>query len=213
MDARRGSTRTRAHSLTLRQNQVIHLVAAGMTNKEIGHLLGITQRGVSAQISRMLSYFSVTNRAELVARALVEQRGQGRAETAAAAPVGPELENQLLAYRDSPFIVVLTIGEAHTVWYVNRAAERALGTKYARDVGRPLQECLSGRSVAWWQEAAARTLRTGLPASVVVKGTQSTRDDQSSDTGELTCVFQPVLRNGTVVAVLTICLNTPPDQR
>lgn len=206
MGGRPRSTRMRSHSLTMRQSQVVHLVAAGLTNKEIGHLLGITPRGVSAQISRLLSRFSVANRAELVARALVERNGQGRSETAAPPAVTPVLENQLLAYRDAPFVVVLTIGQQHTVWFLNRTAERVLGIDPSRAVGRGLQDWLNDPSAAWWVEEAARTLRTGLPGSAIAKGAQWMRDDQSWGTGDFTCVFQPILNGDAVVAVLTICL-------
>jgi DNA-binding CsgD family transcriptional regulator len=190
----------------MRQSQVVHLVAAGLTNKEIGHLLGITQRGVSAQISRLLTRFSVTNRAELVARALIERTDHGDGDTAAqTAPISPVVEGQLLAYREAPFLVLLTIGEEQTIWFVNDMAERVLGVAYGSAVGRPLQRWFSDPSAAWWIAGVARALRTGLPGSASAKRTQWMRDDQCVDTRDFTCVFQPVLHNETTVAVLTIC--------
>lgn len=198
----------RPHSLTMRQSQVVHLVAAGLTNKEIGHLLGITQRGVAAHISRLLSAFSVTNRAQLVAHALVEKNGHGNEEPASeATPITPVLESQLLAYRDAPFAVVLTVGEPQTIWFVNRTAERALGMDYARAVGRSLPDLLSDPSAAWWIDQAARTLRTGLPRTTSATSTQLMRDVTSSPAADLMCVFQPVLNDtNAVVAVLSICM-------
>jgi DNA-binding CsgD family transcriptional regulator len=213
MGERPRSTDTWPRSLTMRQRQVIHLVAAGLTNKEIGHLLGITQRGVSAQISRLLSRFSVTNRAELIAHALADDRADQHTDGAAeAAPLTPVMENQLLAYRDSPFLVLLTVGERQTVWFVNPSAEQVLGIAHTTAVGRPLREWFSGPSAAWWSEEAARTLRTGLPGSAVADGTQWSRDDRSEDAADFTCVFQPVLNDGAVVGVLTICVVGSPTQ-
>lgn len=209
MGPRRRPAATLPRSLTMRQSQVVHLVAAGLTNKEIGHLLGITQRGVSAQVSRLLSRFSVTNRAELVARALVEQNGQGGTQTVAGdPPITPVFENQLLAYRDSPFVVMLTIGEQQRVWFLNRTAELTLGMEYARAVGRRLHDWLNDPSATWWVEQVAHTLRTALPASGSAKGTRWMRDDGSWATADFTCVFQPVLYRDAPVAVLTICMAT-----
>ncbi|MBU6423538.1 MAG: helix-turn-helix transcriptional regulator, partial [Chloroflexi bacterium] len=48
-----------APRLTARQAEVVGLVARGFTNEQIGGLLGISERGVRAQISRLLKRFGV----------------------------------------------------------------------------------------------------------------------------------------------------------
>lgn len=50
-----------------RQQEVLDLLVRGMTNKEIGGRLGITERGVKHHVSRLLALHAVGNRAELIA--------------------------------------------------------------------------------------------------------------------------------------------------
>lgn len=53
--------------LTPRQSEVLELVSKGLTNREIGPLLGISARTVKYHVEMMLYNFQVTNRTELVA--------------------------------------------------------------------------------------------------------------------------------------------------
>jgi DNA-binding NarL/FixJ family response regulator len=50
-----------------RQEAVLVLLVSGMTNKEIGSRLGITERGVKYHVSQLLVQHAVGNRAELIA--------------------------------------------------------------------------------------------------------------------------------------------------
>ena len=65
---------------------MLGLIAPGLTNKEIGHSLGITERGAAAHVSRLLACFRVPNRAGLIARTLSDAI-DGRAGNTAADPV------------------------------------------------------------------------------------------------------------------------------
>jgi DNA-binding CsgD family transcriptional regulator len=107
--------------LTTRQHDVLRLVRRGMTNREIGGELGITEDGVKAHLSRLFLRFGVTNRVELLAAADMDPRGDralsataslgglraiaGRAsDTTAAIVVGPDsngLARQIAAVREA----------------------------------------------------------------------------------------------------------------
>lgn len=50
-----------------RQQQVLDLLIRGMTNKEIGERLAISERGVKHHVSRLLVLYAVESRAELIA--------------------------------------------------------------------------------------------------------------------------------------------------
>src|SRR5206468_4068973 len=53
-------------AITARQAEIVGLVARGYTNKEIAAALGISESGVSAHVSRLLTRFQVANRAGLI---------------------------------------------------------------------------------------------------------------------------------------------------
>lgn len=56
--------------LSPRQQQVLELIAEGMTNKEIGGELGITERTVKAYAAEVYTKFGVNNRAAAVAEGI-----------------------------------------------------------------------------------------------------------------------------------------------
>jgi DNA-binding NarL/FixJ family response regulator len=56
-----------------RQQQVLDLLVRGMTNKEIGERLGISERGVKYHVSRLFVLYDVESRAELIAIVLRRQ--------------------------------------------------------------------------------------------------------------------------------------------
>jgi len=53
-----------------RQMEVLALVLEGLTNKEIGSRLRISERAVKHHISRLFLFFDASNRAELIAKIL-----------------------------------------------------------------------------------------------------------------------------------------------
>lgn len=56
--------------LSPRQQEVLELIAEGMTNKEIGEELGITERTVKAYAAEVYTKFGVNNRAAAVAEGI-----------------------------------------------------------------------------------------------------------------------------------------------
>ena len=59
-------------TLTVRQREVLELVAHGQSNKAIASRLRVSENGVKAHIARLLVKFDVPNRAALVRAALPE---------------------------------------------------------------------------------------------------------------------------------------------
>ncbi len=57
-----------------RQQEVLDLLARGMTNKEIAARLGISERGVKHHVSRLFVLYAVASRAELIAITLGRKR-------------------------------------------------------------------------------------------------------------------------------------------
>lgn len=62
-----------ADALTEREMEVLHLLAQGRPNKEIAHMLTVTERTVKFHISSILSKLNATNRTEAVS--IAAQRG------------------------------------------------------------------------------------------------------------------------------------------
>lgn len=58
--------------LTLRQQQIVKLVAAGSSNKEIASALHISEAGVKNHVSRLLRRYEISSRLLLVEAALAE---------------------------------------------------------------------------------------------------------------------------------------------
>ena len=57
-------------SLTAREHEVLHLVALGKTNQQIGIGLAISTRTAKAHVERIIARLSAANRAEAVAKAM-----------------------------------------------------------------------------------------------------------------------------------------------
>jgi DNA-binding NarL/FixJ family response regulator len=63
------SPRAASNPLTACDFEVLHLLRKGMTNPDIGRLLGITPRTAKAHITAILEKLEAADRAEAVARA------------------------------------------------------------------------------------------------------------------------------------------------
>jgi DNA-binding CsgD family transcriptional regulator len=201
----------RANVLSARQRQVLSLVARGLTNKHIAHELAITERGVAAQISRMLQKFDAPNRAGLIARFLSDEIGQSAMlgpafATADAATIPSSLERELGAYEDAPFFVGVTLGPNHVIAYQNRMSRTLTGENV---VGRPHREAFTGdASQAWWLERTNEAFTAGRPVAVSAGPSRWQRDDGSWAEGVFNCVAQPLSdRLGAIRGVLWICTS------
>jgi DNA-binding CsgD family transcriptional regulator len=61
--------------LTPRQKRVLEHLRKGLTNREIGDELGITEDGVKAHLARLFLRFGVSNRVELLAAVQMDPTG------------------------------------------------------------------------------------------------------------------------------------------
>jgi DNA-binding NarL/FixJ family response regulator len=81
--------RERAAALTPRQLEVLELMAAGRTNREIRDALGIAEGTVKAHVATILEALGVANRTE--AGAVMRQLGLGVARTPPLEPMGTDV--------------------------------------------------------------------------------------------------------------------------
>jgi DNA-binding CsgD family transcriptional regulator len=197
--------------VTARQREVLDLIAEGRTTKEISHALGISDRGVAAQVSRLLVKFAVTNRASLVAAVLSEPMSDAEPArplrrwtdlSAAATMLGTDFG----ALRGAPFIVVVTLGRNHVIAFMNEQAENLTGVSIAAVFGTPLGDQLNGSAVPAWAAVIRDSFRTGAAASIERLLLRWKRDEGSWDAKAVDCVAQPLRGNdGTVRGTLFIC--------
>lgn len=66
----RGETATLPEDLTPREREVLRQAAAGLTNRQIGHRLGISERTAQAHLSHVFDKLGVASRTEAVTAAL-----------------------------------------------------------------------------------------------------------------------------------------------
>ncbi len=63
------------HQLTRREQQVHHLVVSGLSNREIGEKLDISEKTVKGYVTNLLSKLEAKKRTELICRAQLLSRG------------------------------------------------------------------------------------------------------------------------------------------
>jgi len=182
--------------ITARQREVLGLIALGLTNKEMAHSLGITERGAAAHVSRLLARFEVPNRAGLISRTLSD---------ALSLPV--LLERELEAYSNSAFMIGLTIGPDDVLVYVNKAGQRMAGIGPESETSaRFISRRASGGTNAF-REGARRAFRTGRATTVEQQQARWLRDDGTWSSGGFSCLLQPVREaTGNVFGLLWICM-------
>jgi DNA-binding CsgD family transcriptional regulator len=202
-----------AESITVRQREVLGLIARGLTNKEMGHSLGITERGAAAHVSRLLARFRVPNRAGLIARTLSDAI-DGRARSTVVdlgktVPLPGVIERELEAYRKSPFMIGLTVGPDNLLVYVNEAGKRMydIAPESAASAGFAARRASTGTDA--FREASTRAFRSGNPTTIDNQRARWLRDDGTWSTGSFSCVVQPVREaTGSFFGLLWICMPT-----
>jgi DNA-binding NarL/FixJ family response regulator len=71
-----GTSPQRSQPVTERERQVAALIAEGLSNREIGHHLGIVENTVKRHVSNLLLKLDATNRAQIAV--IATQRGWTR---------------------------------------------------------------------------------------------------------------------------------------
>jgi hypothetical protein len=178
------------------------MIARGMTNKEIAHELGSSERAVIAQVTRLLRRHGASNRASLVARVVAEQIPRG--------PTVPRVDfvASLLAaldvYTPMPFVVMATMGPTHTIVYLNAYVRRlAAPGRVADALGRPWHA--DHESLAALIRIADEVYRTGQAQTVIDHTVHWPRGDGAWAQATVQCAAQPILESAEVRGVLWIC--------
>jgi PAS domain-containing protein len=189
---------------------VLGLIARGLTNKEMAHSLGITERGAAAHVSRLLARFRVPNRAGLIARTLSNTVG-GAADDPIehlrrTFQLPAALMRELETYQTSAFMIGLTIGPDNVLAYVNDAGRRMFGIAPESETLERFQTRRTSAGTNAFREAAKRAYATGRPATIENQPARWLRDDGTWASGHFSCVLQPVREaTGEMFGVLWIC--------
>lgn len=193
-----------APRLTAGQGRLISLVARGLATKQIAAELGVSERAVTARLSRLFRAYQTSNRAGLIAAAL-SQAGVGldtleRPDWRGG--IRPEVAETTEAYANAPFMVSVTRGPEHRYTFVNAVSARVAG----RDdlVGKRVVDVYPELD-ATFRQALDRVYRTGEAWSVAGAPARFTHPDGSHRDTHLNLMFQPIRgRDGSVGGILHI---------
>lgn len=194
-----------APRLTSGQAELISLVARGLATKQIAAELGVSERAITARLSRLFRAYRTSNRAGLIAAVLSEV---GVGLDAIERPdwpgsgTRPEVAGGIDAYANAPFMVSVTRGPTHVYSFVNTVSARVAG----RDdlVGKSVADAYPELD-ATFREALDRVYRTGEPWSVAAAPARFTHPDGTHRDTTLNLMFQPIRgRTGAVEGILHI---------
>jgi DNA-binding CsgD family transcriptional regulator len=191
--------------LTAGQARLISLVARGLATKQVAAELGVSERAVTARLSRLFRAYGTGNRAGLIAAVLSEagvglddiQRPERRGSG-----VRPEVAKTTAAYANAPFMVSVTRGPDHVYSFVNAVSARVAGRHDL--VGKAVTDAYPELD-ATFREALDLVYRTGEPWSVAGAPARFTHPDGTHRDTHLNLMFQPVRgRDGAVEGILHI---------
>ena len=194
--------------LTRKQAEVVDMVARGYTNKEIAAQKRVTQRAITAQLSRLMRKFDVSNRAGLIA-AVMSAAGLGLPAGATAPPgIGAQLHivpgDLASVYENAPFMVAVTLGPRHVYSFVNRLAAQVAGRPPESLVGRSVHEVYPELDPKF-ESALDQVYATGRPWSAGDADVRWVHVDGSTREGKANLMFQPLRdAEGRVVGLLHI---------
>ena len=194
-----------APRLTEGQAELISLIARGLATKQIAAKLGVSNRAITARLSRLFRAYETSNRAGLIAAVLsqagVGQRGREQPQWQGAG-ARPEVAEKIEAYANAPFMVSVTRGEDHVYAFVNAVSARVAG----RDdlVGKAVGDAYPELD-ATFREALDHVYRSGEPWSVARAPARFTRPDGTHRDTHLNLMFQPIRgRDGSIEGILHI---------
>jgi PAS domain-containing protein len=177
---------------------VLELVAQGRRSREVASTLAISERAVTAHITRLMAHFGVSSRAGLIAAALA---------------VAPQLHdggNEFAAYEDAPFLVAVTRGTRHVFTFVNRMWERVMHVPRANALGRTVREVFPDASRATYR-ARQRALASGRPTTGNAWHFAWTAADGAAHETDFRYLYQPLYdRLGRIEGVLLIATEVTP---
>lgn len=179
--------------LSTRQAELVGLVSEGLTTKEIAARLRVTERAITARLTRLYQRFGVGNRAGLIARVLAtEWNGDAR----------------FRAYLSAPFMAAVTRGPEHRYVFVNELAATVAGRPAETLVGRSLREAYP-QIQPEFEQALDEVYRTGRPWAVAAAPARFQSFDGSFRDTKLNLIFQALRENEKVVGILHIGTEVP----
>lgn len=188
-----------AAALTPRQAEIVERVSQGATSKEIGAALGVSERAVKAQLTRLYGRFGTQNRAGLIAAILAHpDRAARRLPDAGAALDDPAA---FAHYETAPFLVAMTRGPDHVFTFVNARVRAAMGAPGQTMVGRSIHdvcpdppERITAMDLAY-ASGEVRSLPNNRVGGLLVN-----------------TIFQPLRRgDGVIGGLLMICTDAAID--
>lgn len=194
-----------APRLTAGQARLISLVARGLATKQIAAELGVSERAITARLSRLFRVYETSNRAGLIA-AVLSHAGVGLESLERPEWRGggarPEVAEAMDAYANAPFMVSVTRGPDHVYTFVNAVAARVA----ARDdlIGKAVVEAYPELD-ATFREALDGVYLSGEPWSVAGAPARFTHLDGTHRDTHLNLMFQPIRgRGGAIEGILHI---------
>ena len=194
--------------LTPKQAEVVDMVARGYTNKEIAARKRVTQRAITAQLTRLMRKFDVPNRAGLIA-AVMSAAGMGLPAGASAPPgIGAQLHivpgDLASVYENAPFMVAVTLGPRHVYSFVNRLAAQVAGRPAESLVGLSVREAYPDMDPRF-TSALDEVYASGTAWSASDAHVRWVHLDGSTREGKVNLMFQPLRdAEGKVVGLLQI---------
>ena len=184
---------------------MVSLVARGLPTKQIAAQLGVSDRAITARLSRLFRAYQTGNRAGLIA-AVLSQAGVGLDAIEQIDWRGggarPEVAETVDAYANAPFMVSVTRGPDHVYTFVNAVSARVAGREDL--VGKAVADAYPALD-ATFREALDRVFRTGDPWSVAGAPARFTQPDGTHRDTRLNLMFQPIRgRDGSVEGILHI---------
>ncbi|MGH2450791.1 MAG: LuxR C-terminal-related transcriptional regulator [Candidatus Limnocylindria bacterium] len=202
---------TNVGTLTARQAEVIGLVARGYRTRGIANALGVSERTITAHISRLMAKFSVPNRSGLIA-AVMAAAGFGlpRSKRAPLTRLGAQAhlatlgESERDQYADAPFLVAVTQGPDHVFSYVNGMWRRVMGLDGADVIGKRVVDVFPDASPITYA-ARQGAYREGRPTAGNAWHYKWTMSDGTPREADFRYIYQP-LRNsaGQIEGLLLI---------
>jgi len=187
--AARAEAKRASGALTARQVQILDLVARGRRTRDVAKALGISERAVTAHITRLMEKFGVENRPGLIAAALISN--------SLPITVGMLRDADLRRYRHAPFLVAVTIGPTHVFRFVNDMWERVMRLRGADVLGRTVRQVFPGASPVTYA-ARQRAFRESRPTTGNAWHYRWTSAEGSQREADFRYLYQP-LRDGAGV--------------
>jgi DNA-binding CsgD family transcriptional regulator len=199
--------------LTARQAEVIALVARGYRTREIAAALAISERAVTAHVTRLMKQFAVPNRSGLIAAVMAAGTTGGRRGIRAAgrgATVGDATLGEPDRYRNAPFLVAITKGPQHLFTYVNRMWERVMRLRASDVLGKPVLEVFPQAAPTTYA-ARQRAYREGRPSTGKAWHYRWTTSEGDSRDADFNFIYQP-LRDASGVIEGLLLIATEADE-